>query len=468
MTGPTTVASATRRLFALTVLRWLPVGLLTPVLVLLALERGLTLTQIGLVFVVHSAVVVLLELPTGGLADALGRRPVLVASGVLHLGSCLLLLVAQDLTGFLLVSVVKGMGRALDSGPLEAWFVDTVHRLDPRADITPGLSWHSAADGGGLALGAVAGGLLPGLVGGSLLVPVAVAAALDVLYVVALLPLVHEPPREGSAQRALRDGLRAVPATVGSAVRLAVSDGPLRLVLVLTALGGVGIAALELLGPVRFAELAGSSTEGAAVFGVVVAVAYGAAGLGALAAPRSRRLARGSTRVACAVLTAVGALGVAAVPGAPSALLVGVAFSVPYVAHGMTWPLLTTVSHSRVTAAHRSTTVSAVSLAMALGGIAGSLVLPALADVTSPSAAFAITAGVLLIAAVLCLGLPRDEEPLRDERLHDGQHLLGGLPLAEAGTGGEHAHEVAEPLGAVAAGEQGRPVGVDAAGPAQP
>jgi MFS family permease len=50
--------------------------------VLLASSRGLSPADIGVVFAVYSMVVLLLELPTGGLADAVGTRPVLVASGL--------------------------------------------------------------------------------------------------------------------------------------------------------------------------------------------------------------------------------------------------------------------------------------------------------------------------------------------------------------------------------------------------
>src|SRR3712207_7579714 len=59
---------------SLTVLRWLPVGFQAPITVLLAQSRGLSLAEIGLLFTVHGLVVVALELPTGGLADVLGRR----------------------------------------------------------------------------------------------------------------------------------------------------------------------------------------------------------------------------------------------------------------------------------------------------------------------------------------------------------------------------------------------------------
>ena len=57
---------------------------------LLAQARGLTLGEIGVLFTVHGALVVTLELPTGGLADVLGRRPVVVAGALLHIVSCVL------------------------------------------------------------------------------------------------------------------------------------------------------------------------------------------------------------------------------------------------------------------------------------------------------------------------------------------------------------------------------------------
>ena len=58
-----------------------------------------------------------------------------------------------------------------------------------------------------------------------------------------------------------------MPGTVAGAVRLSVTDGPMRLVLLLTAVGGVALVVCELLGPLRFAELAGGPDDGAAVYG---------------------------------------------------------------------------------------------------------------------------------------------------------------------------------------------------------
>jgi len=55
---------------------WFIVGLLIPVMALLQLEKGLDLFQIGITIAVYSGTVILLELPTGGLADAIGRKSI--------------------------------------------------------------------------------------------------------------------------------------------------------------------------------------------------------------------------------------------------------------------------------------------------------------------------------------------------------------------------------------------------------
>jgi MFS family permease len=413
VSAPTTVRSATRRLVGLTALRWLPVGLATPITVLLAQARGLSLAEIGLLFTIHGVVVTALELPTGGLADVIGRRPVVVVGALLHIASCLLYATATGFGGFLAGVLLLGVGRALDSGPVEAWYVDTVHRLDPAADVAPGLSKLGAADGGSLAVGAIVGGLLPALLGGAgaagLALPYLGAAVLDLVFIGVLLRLLTEdrPPRAGSIRTSLAAGARAVPSTVTGAVRMSVMDGPMRLVLLLTAVGAIGLAACELLGPLRFADLAGGRDHGAAVYGTVLAISFAAAALGAVATPALRRLLRGSTRVTCAALFVMGAVALAVVAGPDVLLVVGMAFALYYLAHGSAWPLLSAVLHTRVTRAHRATAVSAMSLAQALGGIIGTLALPRVAASLSTGAGFLVVAGVILLGGVACLRLPR-------------------------------------------------------------
>ncbi|HSK98094.1 MAG TPA: MFS transporter, partial [Euzebyales bacterium] len=87
--------SIERRFLVLRALRWLPSGLLIPVMVLLMLDRGFSLAQIGLIGAAQGVAVMLLELPTGGLADALGRRPVLLIATLVELAAVALFAVAE-------------------------------------------------------------------------------------------------------------------------------------------------------------------------------------------------------------------------------------------------------------------------------------------------------------------------------------------------------------------------------------
>jgi hypothetical protein len=365
--------------------------------------------DIGVVFAVYSAVVLVLELPTGGLADALGHRPVLLLAGLLTTTGLLLLAVADSTAAFALAWALKGVGRALDSGPLEAWYVDAVRAADAAADVTPGLARAGAADGAGLCLGAALGGLLPLLADGTgdavLVLPVLVAAALALVSVAAVAVLVVPlGTRRGSGPAALRAGMRAVPAVVRDTARLVARDRLLRRVLAVSLLVGAVLTTLELLGPLHVADLTGSRTEGAAVFGVVMAVSYAAAGLGALLAPAVRRLARGSVAGATAGLAVLGALAVAAVALA-GPLALGSLFAVFHVANAAAWPLWKQVLHGQVGAGQRATALSASSLALQVGALGGTLGLTRLAGAAGTGAGFLAAAGALLLVALVSLGL---------------------------------------------------------------
>jgi MFS family permease len=404
-----TPAQAQRRYVGLTALRWLPIGVSAPITVLLMTARGLSPADIGLAIAVYGVVTMLLELPTGGLADAIGHRPVLVLSGLLTIASLLLMVVADGLAMFAVAWAVHGMGRALDSGPLEAWYVDTVHGTDPDADVTPGLSRAGAADGLGLSLGAVLGGVLPLLVGadsGALAVPLVVAAGIALLSllcgVVLVVPL-RTADRSGAA--AIAAGVREVPRVVRDTAVLVGRDRLLRRLLAISFLTGTVLTALELLGPLHFADLGGGLTEGSAVYGVVMAVSFAAAGVGSLLAPKARQVARGSVAWASAVLSLLAGAAVVAVAQAPTVAVAAAAFAFFYLFNGGAWPLRQQLMHEQTTSGQRSTTVSAKSLALMLGGLLGNLLHPRIAEAAGYPPAFLAAAVCLVAIAVVSLGL---------------------------------------------------------------
>ncbi|HZI96161.1 MAG TPA: MFS transporter, partial [Actinomycetales bacterium] len=266
---------ARRRYLVLLGLRWLPTGFLVPVLILLMLERGLTLAETGLVSAVTGVTVLLLELPTGGLSDTLGRRPVLLASCAASLAAVALLLVADSLVLFVAAAVLTGVFRALDSGPLESWYVDAALADDADADIETGLARGGVALGVAISVGAViAGGLValdpvPSL--DALAVPVLAALVLQVVGLVVTALLLVEP-RAPSGSFSTRAAVLAVPATIGSGLRLL--RAPVLACLVgVEVTWGLGMVTWEQLLPVRLAEVAGDRDVAAALLGPAASAA---------------------------------------------------------------------------------------------------------------------------------------------------------------------------------------------------
>jgi MFS family permease len=286
-------------------LRWLPVGLVAPLLVLVLIDRGLTLAQVGLVMGVYGITTAVLELPTGGLADSLGRRPVLLLSSLLGMVSISLLLALRGVAGLSLAALVWGVSRALGSGPLEAWFVDTTRAVDPEAKLERGLSLGATLDGVALALGAL---------------------VLYGVHFTAVAFLMTEHPQAASSR--LRLAFARIPQVIRAGTVLTVRHRYLRRLMLSYVAIGIGISAIEVLWQPRFATLLGDAASKTGFFGILLAVAFAASALGALVAPWFRRRFRG--RIAPALTITQGLMGLAMLALAASGALI--AASVGFVA----------------------------------------------------------------------------------------------------------------------------------------
>ncbi|MGI5273765.1 MFS transporter [Nonomuraea sp. CA-218870] len=408
-----TARSALRRYTLVCFLTWLPVGLTMPAMVLLMTERGLGLAQIGLVVTVFSTVTVALELPTGGLSDVVGRRVMLAVSAAFLTAALLLMSVSTTFWMFLVSGALKGVARALSSGPATSWYVDTLHRLEGRdADLKPGLSRGAAMESVSLCLGVLAGGVLPLVVPPGPVFPLAVpslvgAVAAAVLLAVVLLAL-PEPPH---ARRTLRGVLREVPATVAAGVRLAAGGRVLRRLMLAAAASGVMLMSIELLTPGRLAELTGTAEQGSTAYAVVAALGFAGSAAGSALAPRAARLAGGSARGAIAGLVAtalsVGALAATAgLGGAAGLLTAGGAYVLLFVGSSVAGLLCLEMTHNAVTAAERTTVTSTSSLSLQAGGILANLTLGTLAVQAGVAAAWGVSAAVVLASALLFVRMP--------------------------------------------------------------
>ena len=103
-----------------------------PVFTILFLDFGLSLPQFAWLNAVWAATIVLLEVPSGALADILGRRNLLVLSGVLMVLEMVVLCLAPKghpnwlFTAFLVNRVLSGAAEAAASGADEALAYDSL------------------------------------------------------------------------------------------------------------------------------------------------------------------------------------------------------------------------------------------------------------------------------------------------------------------------------------------------------
>lgn len=213
--------SIRRRYGLITFLIWFATALPLALSVLLVQGRGLSLSEIGLVMGIYSLTVVLLEVPTGGLADAAGRKRVALLAYALQAVSSVLLLLAFSFPAFLVAMLVYGAGRALSSGSLDAWFVDELQGANPDVDLQPALARVETISLFALGAGTLAGSLLPALfaalpadgtaVWTPLATPLVAALGVRIVLLFAITLLVHES-RTAAQQTGWRAGLLAIPA----------------------------------------------------------------------------------------------------------------------------------------------------------------------------------------------------------------------------------------------------------------
>lgn len=395
------------RFWLLTALRWLPTGLIIPVMALLPLHRGMTVAEMGAALAVQGIVVLCLELPTGGLADTVGRRPLFALSAMVALSSYVAFAAATAPLALALAAALSGVFRALDSGALNAWFVDQVHESTAPADrtdaVTAGLGGASGVIGGSIAAGSVLSAALvawaPWGANSALVVPFLVAAALSVAQIVATGALMDEPPRGGPSRRvspvvdtlvAVRDGIRLL---AGSRV--------LRALIAVELFWGFGMVSFETLMPVRLAELLADRDLAAATMGPVVALGWGVSALGAAALPLlTRRWGLVPISVALRLVQGATVIAMGLAWGA-AGLIVG--YLATYAVHMAAGVAYESLLHRQVDGPHRATVLSLASMAMQPAGSLGAVVLGAIATGASTGLAIAVGGIVLALAAPLFL-----------------------------------------------------------------
>src|SRR5262249_7989279 len=101
--------------------------LYVPVSVAFALSRGLGLFEVMLLSTVYCAAVILTEVPTGALADRLGRRATMMAGAVAMVAACLTYTFANGFAAFAVATGLAALSMTLCSGADSAYLFDLLN-----------------------------------------------------------------------------------------------------------------------------------------------------------------------------------------------------------------------------------------------------------------------------------------------------------------------------------------------------
>ncbi|UCH26962.1 MAG: MFS transporter [Trueperaceae bacterium] len=402
-----TLGGVKRIYFTAEFLTWFAVGLVLPVSVLLLQSRGLDLFEIGLLMGLYSLTIVLLELPTGGLADTIGRKPVTLLSYLFALGSSLAFLVSFSMPLFLLSFVLLGISRALASGALGAWFVDRLLEIDEEIDLQPHLAHANVFVIAGLSLGSLAGGWVPRLFshlptdGAAVFTPLSMTLVFSIIVKVAGIVLVGLWIRERRTAPTERGALAGIPKLLKTALVESRGNPVIPLLLTASLMGALALMSVETFWQPRFAGWLG--TANTPLFGLLMTGAFAVGIVGNLASiPLSKRL-KGRHGLVAALAQGVGGAAVVLLALQTNAAPAAALFWLFYLMGGALGSPVAVLFNREVPSERRSSMQSVMSLAAYGGSFLGSAVLGYLAKTSGIGTVWFVSGTILSGSAALYL-----------------------------------------------------------------
>ncbi len=395
---------------------------------LFLLDAGLSISEVFVANAVFSAGMVLFEIPTGVIADTLGRRvSYLLSIVVLGATTVLYLMAAQANAGvgvFAAVSLVMGLGFTFYSGALEAWLVDALRSVGVNDDLDHVFARAAQVTGLAMLVGTTGGGFLGQL---DLAVPFVVRSVLLVALLVVAGRSMHDL---GFIPRPL--ALANIGSELRTQAQVGISYGwrqpGLRLLMLAGLTRGAFLGWAFYASQPYFLELLGDNKVW--VVGVITALMSLSTIVGnqivELLSRRCRR--RSSLILSASVLTSVALL----VMGTTGSFWVAVpAFLIVTGAMGVITPVRQAYVHHVAPTEHRATVISFDAMVGSIGGAGGQLGLGRVADANGFAVGY-VTGGVMtVIAWPLLWGVRRRggaEDVIAGSSLREGTCAAQGLP----------------------------------------
>lgn len=127
-------------------------------------EGGLTILGVMLVNASFTVAQMVFEVPTGVVADTIGRRASILLSMATLVGSTVLYAITPEMgwgmAGFVIASIVLGLGYTFQTGATDAWLVDALDASGWEGAKDRVFAWGQISWGVGMFVGSLLGGIL--------------------------------------------------------------------------------------------------------------------------------------------------------------------------------------------------------------------------------------------------------------------------------------------------------------------
>jgi MFS family permease len=353
---------------------------------------------------------VIFEVPTGIVADTIGRRMSYLLGTLTLSGASLLYVMLWQIEApfweWAVVSLLLGLGFTFFSGAVEAWLVDALTATDYQGRLETVFGRGQMVTGAGMLGGSVAGGVIAEQV--SLGTPFVIRGAILIVMFVVAFRLMHDvgfTPEKGGRPVAEMRKIAANSIEYGWRV-------PAVKWLMVEALftGGVGIYAFYALQPYLL-ELYGDPTA-YQVAGLAAAIVAGAQILGGVAAPRIRAMfqRRTSALIVTAGLSVVTLALIGAIQNFWAVIGLTTVWGLLFAA---TMPIRQTYINGMIPSRQRATILSFDSMMASTGGVWAQPVLGRVADASGYAASYLVSAGISAFALPF-LALSRNQKAPAD------------------------------------------------------
>jgi MFS family permease len=375
------------------------------------LDAGLSNLEAFAANAFFTAGMVIFEVPTGIVADTIGRRTSYLLGTVTLAGSTVLYVLLWQLEApfwqWAAVSILLGLGFTFFSGAVEAWLVDALAATGFTGELESVFARGQIVSGVAMLVGSVAGGFVAQLT--SLGVPFLLRGGVLVVMFVVAFWLMHDvgfTPDKGG--RPIAEMRKIASASIEYGWRVPAVKW--LMVEVLFA-GGIGIYAFYALQPYLL-ELYGDP-DAYQIAGLVAAIVAGAQILGGIAAPRIRRLfhRRTSALIVIAALSTVTLVFIGLIESFWAVIGLIVVWGLLFAA---AMPIRQAYLNGLIPSRQRATILSFDSLMGSTGGVWSQPLLGRAADAWGYAPSYLIGAGISALALPF-LVLSRRQNAAADE-----------------------------------------------------